>query len=305
MYEKRDKRDKKDKKDNGNNTNCKTDNSNIDNNKKCGSQKDIRKRKILTFCIVLGIVLAIGVACLMSAYASGPGSSEDPVALKSYVDARINEVEARISGSSGQGSTTGQGGSSSGAGGTGGGADTSVLAQLDELSRRVSALANENAELRRLIGDGGVGVPGSSGSSGSSGSNVSTGTAGGSWSTGSGGDGENGVGSGVGSGYGGIAGGGDGGPFISAGSSFFDVYEISSGQRLLLGAGTEVVVRTGDASAIVGELGGVVNLITGVNYNAGEGVARNNLLLSSRNDGRGLRFNADSYVLIKGAFEIR
>ena len=73
----------------------------------------------------------------------------------------------------------------------------------------------------------------------------------------------------------------------------------------MLGASAEVVIRTGGAVAIMGEFGGVIDLITGTEYQVGDSAALNHLLLSSRNDGRGLRFNSDSYVLIKGSFELR
>jgi hypothetical protein len=91
----------------------------------------------------------------------------------------------------------------------------------------------------------------------------------------------------------------------SAGGAQFEVHQVQAGQRVLLGAGAELVVRTGKAEAIRGELGGVVDLISGKELAAGADVATNHLLISSRDDGRGVRFTADAYALLKGAFSIR
>ncbi|MCL2163256.1 MAG: hypothetical protein FWH55_02450 [Oscillospiraceae bacterium] len=225
------------------------------NTKKTGKEKRAYGRMIPAFFVFA----LVGVFVVVSVYASGPGSSEDPIALKSYVDERISELEARLGGASGlDGSDLDSGAGS----GSGVGAGTSIAARLDELTGRVEALSAENADLRRLLGI--------SDDADSSESGFSEYWQGGGFNT-----------------------------------SVFEVYEIKEDQRVLFGAGTEVVIRTGSAAAIIGEYGNMINLSTGEDYGAGDNVAINRLLLSSRNDGRGLRFTADAYVMIKGSFVIR
>jgi hypothetical protein len=214
------------------------------------ARKSSRRRK-LTVLTAVPVVLVI-IFYVLSVFASGPGSSEDPVALKSYVDAKIREVEAKIGGASNARGTGAAANSGAGS------ADASLVAKLDELSKKVDSLSAENTELKMRI----------------SGANT-------------------------------VGGDGNAPVLAGSGSERFEVYEIKEGQRVLLGAGAEVIVRTGRVSAIKGEFGGLANLTAGKDCDAGESVAANNLLLSSREDGRGLRFNTDSYVLIKGGFSIK
>jgi len=81
--------------------------------------------------------------------------------------------------------------------------------------------------------------------------------------------------------------------------------EVSAGQRIISGAGTEIVLRTGKANAIRGELGALVDLISGKDLDAGEDVPVNHLILSPRDDNRGMRIAEDAWVLIRGPYEIR
>ncbi|MDR1439468.1 MAG: hypothetical protein LBJ10_05510 [Clostridiales bacterium] len=191
----------------------------------------------------LGAAAAAVIFCSALSYASEPGSSGDPIALKSYVDSRASAIEAK----------------------------------LDELVKRVDGLAAENEALRASIQQGGGRIPVVAGAQ-------------------AGGDGaEAGAEADL-----------AGGVFYASDPPYqFGVYEIKSGERVIMGAGAEMVIRTGKAAAIKGELGGVVDLIEGIDLEAGSNVQANHLLVSSRDDGRGVRFSADSFVLIKGSFELR
>ena len=178
-----------------------------------------RMRGIVAFSCCASLILAAALALGMQfasapAYAAEPGSSGDPIALKSYVDAQISELE-----------------------------------------KRVEQLSSENEALKKAIQEG-TGVSSQ--------------------------------------------------PAPATGSpSRFEVLHVESGQRMLMGAGTELVLRTGSAQAIRGELGSVVDLITGEDLDSGVNVRTNHLLISSRNDNRGVRFTADAYILVKGDYDMR
>jgi len=90
----------------------------------------------------------------------------------------------------------------------------------------------------------------------------------------------------------------------ASGAATFEVKQFAAGQRVRLGAGAELVVRTGAAVAVQGSMGGMVDLIKGAELADGEAVAANHLLISSRGDGRGVRFTAAAYALVKGSYTV-
>jgi hypothetical protein len=91
-------------------------------------------------------------------------------------------------------------------------------------------------------------------------------------------------------------GGGDGG---------FQVVLLGKGKTLLSGAGAEVIVRSGKVTAIMGTNGGLANITSAKDLNTGDAVVLNNLLISSRDDGRGIKAGIDSYLLIRGTYIIK
>ncbi len=85
----------------------------------------------------------------------------------------------------------------------------------------------------------------------------------------------------------------------------FAVVEAAKGQRILLGAGAEVIVRSGETLAISGELGGLADVTAAKDLTEGMQVTNQHLLISSRKDGRGLRVVSDvAFLLIRGSYTI-
>ncbi|MCX7710262.1 MAG: hypothetical protein N2484_10495 [Clostridia bacterium] len=87
----------------------------------------------------------------------------------------------------------------------------------------------------------------------------------------------------------------------------FMVIELEAGKEMLLGESTEMVLRGGKAVAISGEKGGLADLSSGngAEYGKGQAVPLNHLLLSSRNDGRGIKTTAKAWILVKGDYTIK
>ncbi|MCX7841738.1 MAG: hypothetical protein N2489_01520 [Clostridia bacterium] len=87
----------------------------------------------------------------------------------------------------------------------------------------------------------------------------------------------------------------------------FEVIELEPGKTMLLGASTEIVLRGGKATAISGEKGGLSSLTagTGVDIITGQPVPLNHLILSSRNDGRGIKATVKCWVLVKGEYTVK
>jgi len=85
----------------------------------------------------------------------------------------------------------------------------------------------------------------------------------------------------------------------------FNVVQLYKGQKLLLGEGTEVILRAGIANAISGPGGDMSNLTTGLNVPDGSKIDANHLIISSRDDGRGFTIVSDSvWVLVKGSYKV-
>ena len=207
---------------------------------------------------IAGALIFAFAAYAIIGYAAEPGSTADPIALKSYVDSKLEALETRLttmiqSAAQTQPAASGQADS---------GGDVAALAsRIRELEIAVATLKDENAGLRQNTAP----IPVSDGED----LNLESST----------------------------------GSVFS--SERFSVVEVTAGQRIIFGAGAEMVLRTGKASAIRGELGAPIDLITGADLEAGESVPINHLILSPRNDNRGVRISEDAWVLIKGTFELR
>lgn len=90
-----------------------------------------------------------------------------------------------------------------------------------------------------------------------------------------------------------------------SGDGGFQVVLLNKGKTLLSGAGAEVIVRSGKVTAIKGLNGGLANITSAKDLNTGDAVVLNHLLISSRDDGRGIKAGIDSYLLIRGNYTIK
>jgi len=87
--------------------------------------------------------------------------------------------------------------------------------------------------------------------------------------------------------------------------SGFVVVEASKGQAVMLGAGSEAIVRSGETTAMSGEYGGLADVTSGKDLKTGDVIPNQHLLISARNDGRGIKVVSDvSYMLIRGSYTI-
>lgn len=85
----------------------------------------------------------------------------------------------------------------------------------------------------------------------------------------------------------------------------FVVVEAAKGQRILLGSGAEVLVRSGQTKAIQGELGGLADATAAADLSEGALITNQHLLISSRDDGRGIQVTSDkAFMLIRGSYSI-
>lgn len=92
----------------------------------------------------------------------------------------------------------------------------------------------------------------------------------------------------------------------SGGSEGFIVLTLETGQTLLPGGGTELILRSGTAVGVAGQNGDTLADVTSAkDLVKGAAVVKNHLLISSRDDGRGIKAANKCYLLVRGAHKIK
>lgn len=79
----------------------------------------------------------------------------------------------------------------------------------------------------------------------------------------------------------------------------------SKGQIITGFEGTEIILRSGTASAVCPGQNGIVNVTDGKELLNGNRITINNLLIIPRHDGRGAKAITDAWFIIKGEYEIK
>ncbi len=83
------------------------------------------------------------------------------------------------------------------------------------------------------------------------------------------------------------------------------VVEVRAGQKLLGKSGTEIILRSGEATAIDNGANGVSDITAGKDLMTGQSVGQNHLLLVPKDDGRGIQATTDLFVMVRGAYSIQ
>lgn len=91
-------------------------------------------------------------------------------------------------------------------------------------------------------------------------------------------------------------------PAVSAAA--FEIVSVAAGDKLLAGSGAEIILRSGRAKVLAGSGGGLSDLTAGCNLATGAPVKADHLLLSSRDDGRGIISESQVILLIRGDFKV-
>ncbi len=87
-------------------------------------------------------------------------------------------------------------------------------------------------------------------------------------------------------------------------SSTLEIVEINAGEKIIGGAGTELILRGGKATVVGSELGGLTNITLGKDFVSGMDVVANNLLIVPRDDGRGVYTNSYAIFMVRGSYEV-
>lgn len=82
------------------------------------------------------------------------------------------------------------------------------------------------------------------------------------------------------------------------------VEKIEAGQELIGESGTEIILRSGEAVALVSDQGGLCDMTDGKDLGKGAKIPNNHMLIIPRSDGRGLLAKTEVYVMIRGKYTI-
>ena len=96
---------------------------------------------------------------------------------------------------------------------------------------------------------------------------------------------------------------------VNASSNEFIVVDVPEGKSIILGGGSEAILRSGQARAISkirdGYDNGLADITGGKDLKMDELITLNHLLLTPRDDGRGAGAVIDSIFLVRGSYEIK
>lgn len=85
----------------------------------------------------------------------------------------------------------------------------------------------------------------------------------------------------------------------------FNVVNISAGQQVICSAGTELILRMGNATVIATEKGGIADTTAGYDLANKAQVPANHMLIVPVSDGRGVKASTDIIMMIKGGYTVK
>lgn len=89
------------------------------------------------------------------------------------------------------------------------------------------------------------------------------------------------------------------------GGSTYQAVQLTAGQKLLGNEGTELILRSGEATIVANGENGVSDVTGAMDLLTGQEVAQNHLLLIPRSDGRGILAATEVWIMIRGTYSIQ
>lgn len=91
---------------------------------------------------------------------------------------------------------------------------------------------------------------------------------------------------------------------VETGSALFEILNVHEGDVITLGASSEIILRAGIAKAFVSEKGGLADITVGKDIGMNENIPKNHLLICPLGDGRGLVFQSEAWIMVKGSYTL-
>ncbi len=92
--------------------------------------------------------------------------------------------------------------------------------------------------------------------------------------------------------------------YITLPAPTYQLVTVPSGRKMLTGSGTEIILRSGSARLVEGPGGGLSDLTSGTNLSDGDNIARDHLLLSPKDDGRGIMAATNTIFMVRGDYNL-
>lgn len=83
------------------------------------------------------------------------------------------------------------------------------------------------------------------------------------------------------------------------------VFSMGAGKTIIANKGSQMILRSGKATIISSENGGIADTTDGVDLPNGADMPRNHLLIVPGSDGRGFTSTTDVWVMIKGGYTLK
>lgn len=87
-------------------------------------------------------------------------------------------------------------------------------------------------------------------------------------------------------------------------TSNLEIVTLAVGQKLIAGAGTEIILRAGKVTAIAAENAGLSDITQGKDIKLNENIEKNHMIIIPRDDGRGILCVESAILMIRGTYTI-
>ena len=91
---------------------------------------------------------------------------------------------------------------------------------------------------------------------------------------------------------------------LNVSNSTLEIVELFENQKIILEAGSEIILRAGTAYAITSDQGGLSDVTSGIDIKQNEIIPRNHQLIIPRSDGRGVYVESYAIFMVTGVYEI-
>jgi hypothetical protein len=85
----------------------------------------------------------------------------------------------------------------------------------------------------------------------------------------------------------------------------YTVFSLSAGKTIIANKGTQIILRSGSATIISSENGGIADTTDGVDLPNGSAMPKNHLLIVPGSDERGFKTTSDAWVMISGGYTLK
>ena len=96
----------------------------------------------------------------------------------------------------------------------------------------------------------------------------------------------------------------DGGQTANTETPAFTVVNVEKGKKVICSAGTELILRSGQATIIATPKGGLADTTSGYDLPDGTPMPPNHMLIVPLADGRGIKADTDIIIMVKGGYNI-